>query len=228
MNVERDSEHRYWIVECGQRIQAIGVTRTLVESGLVDDSYFSDKARGRGRLAHFFAERIATNTLSFSPVDTSIVGFMIGLRRFLDRYTPTVINAEVLLANAPKLLAGTADLDVYMLGALGVIEIKTGTPTPWHGLQLAPYAYMLDGSKWLDRVRWGLYLTERGGFRLKEYDDPTDLDYFLRAHELLHWRIKHGSHERPYGRRARSEPDTFVDDNSGDWRDSLDGDSREG
>lgn len=176
------------------------MTRTLVEANLVDDEYFSERARGRGKLVHLFAEMIMTNTLN-RPVDSSIVGFLIALRKFLEKYAPTVNGAEVMLAHLFRLLAGTVDLDVLLLGGPAVVEIKTGTPADWHGLQLAPYAFLLDGTKWLQRARFGLYLNERGGFRLKEYDEYSDLDTFFRAHEMLHWRVKHGSFERPYGRK---------------------------
>lgn len=212
MNVERDGDHKYWLtrVEGGPREQAIGVTRTLVEANLIDDTYFSDKARGRGRMVHHFVERIATNTLD-KPIDVSVLGQLIGFRKFLDTFAPEVHNAETILINPNRLLAGTIDLDVTIGHAKAVIEIKPSSPVPWHSLQLCAYSFLLDGPKWMQRQRLGLYLSARGGFRLKEFDEPSDLDYFLRAHELLHWRIKHGSHERPYGKSVQdlSERDVW-------------------
>lgn len=224
--VSRDELHRYWIAEpSGAVHQALGVTRALVGAGLVDDTYFSDRVRGRGKLAHVFAQKLATNTLD-GPIDAAILPYMIGLRRFLDKYGPTIHNAEVMLGNLARLLAGTVDLDVTMLGGPGAVELKLSQPTQWHGLQLAPYSYLLDGAKWLGRARWGLYLTERGGYRLKEYDDPTDLEVFFRAHELLHWRVKHGTYERPYGRSERGSDngDHALHDEDRDGGSRLDGD----
>jgi hypothetical protein len=227
MKVERDDDHRYWLTrDDGTRDEAIGVTRTLIENNLIDDTWFTDQGRGRGRLAHFFAERIATNTLD-RPIEASIAGPMIGLRKFLDKFGPTVRNAEVILINPNRLLGGGIDLDVEIDRSAAVIDIKLSSPTHWHGLQLAPYAYLLDGAKWLSRQRLGLYLTHSGGYRLKEYDDTTDLDYFFRAFELLHWRLKRGSHARPYGRPARTDRDPNVLDEDRDWRDRVDGDSIE-
>jgi hypothetical protein len=200
VSLERDEQHRYWILDRKGRREALGVTRTLIEANLVDDTYFTDRARGRGKLVHLFAEMILTNTLD-RPVDASVVTYLMGLRKFLDKYAPTVHGAEIMRGHATRLLAGTCDLEVSILGGEATIEIKTSTPSPWHGLQLAPYCFLKEGTDWLSRGRFGLYLNERGGFRLKEFDDHTDLDYFFRAHELLHWRVKHGSHERPFGRR---------------------------
>lgn len=203
------------------------MTRTLIEAGLIDDSYFSDKARGRGRLAHYVAEKILTNQAN-GPIDAAVLPYMLGLRKFLDRYAPVIVNAEVMMLNPNLLLAGTVDIDARIDHAQAVIEIKTGEPTPWHALQLAPYAYLLDGAKWMSRQRLGLYLNLRGGFRLKEYDGVTDLDYFMRAFELLHWRVLHGSYDKPYGRDRRDRGgDSIVLDDAGDWRNGLDGNTSE-
>lgn len=198
--VERDEQHRYWIINDAGKREALGVTSSLVSANLVDDTYFSDRARGRGKLVHDFADRILSGTLN-RPIDAAALMPLTGLRKFLDKYSPKVVGTEVVLAHEDRLLAGTCDLDVEILGGKAVVEIKLSTPTAWHALQLAPYAFLLDGPKWLSRGRFGLYLNDRGGFRLKEYDAASDLDYFFRAFELLHWRCRHGSNERPYGRR---------------------------
>lgn len=238
LSIERTAEHRYFLTDEHEgRREAIGVTRALVEANLVDDEYFTDRSRGRGKLVHLFAEMILTNALN-RPVDQSVVNYLIGLRKFLDMYAPIVHAAEIVLAHAMRLLAGTVDLDVHIFGAPATIEIKTSNPSPWHGLQLAPYSYLLDGPKWSERQRFGLYLNDRGGFRLKEYDDVSDLDYFFRAHETLAWRVNHGTFERPYGRRpidaeysvataGIGSGDPFANDSSREWRDGIYGDPPE-
>jgi hypothetical protein len=235
MALERDESHRYWYTDDQGRRELLGVTRTLIEGNLVDDEYFTDRARGRGKLVHLFAEMILTNTLD-RPVDQSVIGPLIGLRKFLDMYAPTIHGAEAMLAHVVRLLAGQIDLDVSILGGPAVIEIKLSQPSIWHGLQLAPYAFLLDGTKWMSRARFGLYLNDRGGFRLKEYDEQSDLDYFFRAFELLHWRVRHATFERPFGRKpVDTVSDLSVDryalagdhvpvDDDGDWRDGFNGD----
>lgn len=229
IDLERDADHRYWFRRHGaaERQEAIGVTRSLIESNIVDDTYFTDLARGRGRLAHVVAERILTNTLT-APIDAAILPQMVALRKWLDRYGPIVRNAEVMIVNPNRLLAGTLDIDVEIEHADAVVELKLSEPTPWHGLQLAAYAYLLDGPNWMRRQRFGLYLKPTGGYRFKEYDDVTDLDYFLRAHELLHWRIKHGTYDKPYGRRVgNGGTDSFIRGEIGDWRNGVDGGTTE-
>ncbi len=212
--IERNDKHQYWSVNGHGREELLGVTRTLVESNLIDSEFFTDLSRGRGKFVHYIAERLVTNRPLEDGIHESVLGYVIGLRKFLDRHAPQIHGAEVVKGDTVRKLAGTVDLDLFMEGGRGIVEIKTSNPTPWHGLQLAPYAYLLDGPKWLDRARWGLYLTPNGGYRLKEYDDHTDLDYFLRAHELLLWRCRYGNFERPYGRRhgIRFDNDAIPND----------------
>jgi hypothetical protein len=154
---------------------------------------------------HYFCERIATNRLGPIGVPDAVVGYLTGLRRFLDKHAPTIHGAEIIAADLPRLFAGGIDLDCALLGGPAVVEVKTSNPTAWHGLQTAPYAYLLDGPRWMNRARFGLYLTERGGFRLKQYDDHMDLERFFDALNVLHWRVRHGSYDRPYGKAWRKE-----------------------
>lgn len=231
--IERDEQHRYWNVDRFGRQEMLGVTRTIVSAGLVDDSYFTDLSRGRGKLVHFFCERIATKQPIDVGIHQSVVGYLVALRKWLDRFAPTINGAEVIKGDLVRLLAGQVDLDLSkMLGSKAVVEVKTSEPTAWHGLQLAPYAYLLDKKKWIDRARFGLYLKPNGNYRMKEYDNHRDLDTFLEAHSMLMWRVRHGSYERPYGRREFN-PDSRTTDSSGPipdgeagiWRSDSDGNS---
>jgi hypothetical protein len=225
MKIERDQDHRYFVVDRGKRREMVGVTRSLIAANLVDDEWFNDAGRTRGQLVAHFAEKIATNTLD-RPIPDEIALYMVGLRKFLDKYSPRVLGAEVMLADPVRELAGTVDLDVdRLLGFDATIDIKTGKPEPWHALQLAAYAYLKRKSKWMQQRRFGLYLNAAGGFRLLEYDEPSDLEYFFRVHDVLRWRIAHGTFERPYGRSEFTGSTVVHDGDRGDWRDRFDGDT---
>lgn len=225
LRVRRDDDHRYWL-HCGSGVEreALSVTRTIVEANLVDDTYFTDVARGRGKIVHAFVERMAIDSLADVIIPEYLLGWLTAFRRFLDRYAPTVNAAEVIAANVGRLVAGTIDLDLVLMGGAAIVEVKTSDPSPWHGLQTAPYAWLRYGPHWLDVARFGLHLKPSGGFRLKQHERLDDLDRFLNAADLLHWRIEHGTHGRPFGRRANGEyGDTglagnVVDGTSGEWR----------
>lgn len=202
--IERDDQHRYWCLTPQGREEYLGVTRCLVESNIVDDSYFTDIARGRGKIVHFFAEHIVMNRPLLYEIHDGVVGYITALRHFLDRLGPEILDAETIMASDLRKLAGQRDIRLKMQGATGTLEIKTGAYAKWHPLQTAAYAYLERGPQWLSEARWSLHLTASGGFSLKEHTDHTDLDYFFRTYELLQWRIRHGTWERPYGRRGAS------------------------
>lgn len=224
MKIERDDQHRYFVTMRNVRREMIGVTRSLIAANLVDDEWFNDAGRARGQLVAHFAEKIATNTVDV-PIPESITGYLVGLRKFLDKYGPKVICAEVIMADPARQLAGTVDLELAgLLGSDATVDIKTGAPEDWHGLQTAAYAYLSKRATWMSQRRFGLYLSATGGFRLKEYDAVEDLDAFFRVHDTLRWRIAHGSFERPYG-RSELDTRTRVLDDDRDGRDGIDGDS---
>lgn len=228
--IERTEDHRYFRIEHGAREEYLSTTRAIVEANLVDDDFFTDAGRLRGRLVHTFVERIASNTLD-RPIDTTVLPYLIGFRKVLDRERPTVIATESVIGNAARRYAGTIDLELRQGRRDLIWEIKTGQPEPWHGLQLAAYAYLKAGPKWLDVERFGLYLNASGGARLKQYDDAADLDAFFWCLNLLHTRVKWGSYDRPYGRRRDRFGTTgghisgpATDDHFGNGRNRDDGD----
>lgn len=234
--IERTEDHRYFITSGADRIEAVSTTRAIVESNLVDDEFFTDEGRMRGKVVHSYVEQIATNTLN-RPIDVAILGYLTALRSALDRERPKIIGAEVVLGNLARLFAGTIDLEAIWKKFDAIYEVKTSPFEPWHGLQTAAYAYLKAGPKWMKVKRFGLYLRASGGFKLHEFDDHPDLDYFFRALDLLHWRIERGTHDRPYGRRSRTGShrsgfvvagdDEFpaVDDEFRERRSADDGDS---
>lgn len=229
--IERTADHRYFLIERGDREELVSTTRCIVEANLVDDEFFSEAGRLRGRLVHSFVERIATKTLD-RPIDATALPYLIGFRKALDREKPKVIAAEAVYGNRARRYAGTIDLDVVVARRPTFWEVKTTQPAPWHALQLAAYAYLKYGPKWLNCDRFGLYLNASGGYRLKQYDDPSDLDAFFWCLNLLTKRIAWGSYERPYGRRSiqpiavgtGTDDSAIPDDDFGNWRSRDDGD----
>jgi hypothetical protein len=68
-------------------------------------------------------------------------------------------------------------------GVRTVIDIKTGDPDRWHGVQLAAYALALDGDFRTLR-RLGVYLRPDGAFRTVRYEEATDFNVFTNCYNL--------------------------------------------
>jgi hypothetical protein len=86
---------------------------------------------------------------------------------------------------------------------IAVVEIKTGKPSPQHGVQLAGQAILFAAScppgayKPKNIARWAVYLHNDGEFirhrDLVEYKDRGDYATFMACLALTHWRKKNHS-----------------------------------
>ncbi|CAB4147188.1 hypothetical protein UFOVP1017_17 [uncultured Caudovirales phage] len=71
--------------------------------------------------------------------------------------------------------AGTADRVGVMNGHPLIVDLKTGSPASWHGLQLAMYDLLYDDVPPQQRRRLALYLRKDGRLAQSvEYLDPAD------------------------------------------------------
>ena len=100
----------------------------------------------------------------------------------LDRFD----GIEEQVFNADLGYAGRLDRRGTRGGEPFVLDIKTGTPARWHGLQLAAYAGCFPES-WRYR-RLGAYLNVDGSGRLREYVDHNDWIVFSAALTLSNWK----------------------------------------
>lgn len=103
-------------------------------------------------------------------------------RGFLDSYTcwqemmrPIWSHIEQPHYSSTHDTAGTADRVGTMNGHPLIVDLKTGSPASWHGLQLAMYDLLYDDVKPQQRRRLALYLRKDGRLAQSvEYLDPAD------------------------------------------------------
>lgn len=118
-------------------------------------------------------------------------------RPYFDAYADftTSVSCQWSLIEQPRVhrqrqFAGTIDRYGMVNGMASIVEIKTGYPAPWHGVQLAGQDLLLDKARHV-RQRLVVYLRNTGKYRLRECDDPGDYLTFLSS---LHryWEQRHG------------------------------------
>ena len=103
-------------------------------------------------------------------------------RGYLDSYTfwhqmmaPRWSHIEQPQYSVTHDTAGTADRVGTMNGQPLIVDLKTGSPASWHGLQLAMYDLLYDDVKPQQRRRLALYLRKDGRLAQSvEYLDPAD------------------------------------------------------
>ena len=74
--------------------------------------------------------------------------------------------------------------EAILNGIPAIIDIKSGGKWDWHGLQLDGYALLLKRSL----IRFGLYLSKHGTYKLEPYEDSRDTDVFLGALTVANWK----------------------------------------
>jgi hypothetical protein len=180
-------KHRY----SRDKREFVAVTSVCREvNGNVD--HYSEEARQRGtfvhRICHFYDE----HDLNESTVDPN-------LRGYLDAYIKYQTDGGIKdwdLIEQPMCepfrgYAGTPDRVKFDPAV--VLDIKTGAYEPWHALQGAAYASMLENSIKYRRI--GLYLSADGTYSIREFpqkDYPGDIAVFLSCLNVLSWKRKVG------------------------------------
>jgi hypothetical protein len=157
-----------------------GVTAAIKSAGLIEDRWFSEQATVRGAYVHQALEYLDAGVLDDTTIDPQIAGYVEAYRRFLrDTSLGPVLLNEARLCDAVLGFAGTVDRVRSIHDRHAVIDIKSGTPAPWHGVQLAAYADLVKVAfSWPTLNRYGLYLRPDGTYALKPYLDRSDWDVF--------------------------------------------------
>lgn len=186
-----EENHRYWL---GGR-ELFSVTRVLRLTGLVDARWFSADVAWRGTRVHQALEYADhQNDLDETTIDPLVAPYVAAYRRFLADARPVWTLIEARLHDEVLGYAGTVDRYGLVQGIPTVLEIKTGSPAPWHSIQLAAYTDLLHTQRVvLGRPsRMGLYLMANGYYTTRVSHDRQDFTVFRAALTLAHWRHAHG------------------------------------
>lgn len=125
-----DAEHKYY----GDDKEMPSVTRILKADGH-GRFYKGTAARDRGTRIHEATE--VYDTLGVYPVDEEVKAYVEQWARFVESFQ--IEESETQVYNVPLWYAGTFDRVGIHSGFLTMLDIKTGSPAAWHGLQLGAY-----------------------------------------------------------------------------------------
>ena len=197
-SVTFDAEtHRYWLE--GNEIPS--VSRIIQGLKLTPPYYKSDRSQElmvRGTHVHTCTQYHDEGRLHERSWEPEYHAFLEGWKAFRTIFGGEPIEIEKKVSSNQFRYAGTLDR-VFKLPSptdpnaeeLAVIDIKTGSPSNWHGLQLAAYqiAYEEEGLNpmRLPVRRLAVYLTETD-FKVREYRDPGDLIAWKAAVTLYYWK----------------------------------------
>lgn len=179
-------EYRY----NGRRLP--GVTEILGASGRLPRYHHSPVALDLGRRIHHWTLLMDRQAHTHGPafITEEWRGYLEAYDAWRAAMRPRWRLREQALGSPALGYAGTPDGVGELASDPGgevVVDLKTGAPAEFHGLQLAAYDLLLGGPH---RRRLAVYLRANGGFRQRWFADPQDYVTFL----TLLDRFKRGLH----------------------------------
>ena len=168
--------------------EVIGVTRVLVESGLIDTRFFTELGRARGSAAHQALEFLDQGDLDEESLDPKITGFVAAYQSFKDDSGFEVEQIEQRVFHPTYRFAGTFDRTGKLNAHPIILEFKTTSIPPTTPIQLSAYEACLPDR----RRRYAVQLLADGKYRLHEYKDRNDFKIFLAALAVMRWKSNNG------------------------------------
>ena len=185
-----DADHRYWLEDR----ELISVTAALKEAGLIDTAFFTEDAADRGTYVHQACDLVDEHDLG--DVEPACMGYVAAYKRFLVEAKPVWTWREYAVHDRLHGYAGTLDRAGTLNGCWSIVDIKTGPPAPWHGLQLAAYARLALSDDAMKPLRFDLYLSVAGTYVLTRQADRADESLFFAALQVAQFRRTHGYRAR--------------------------------
>ncbi len=182
------------------------VSTILSISGLSTPRQFSPEARDRGTAVHTIAEGFALGKSFDFAIEHE--PYADALAAWFRDFKPQTLFTERRITNREKRITGRVDYGCILPdGDHTIVDFKTGSPAPSHGIQVSGYCDLANDDKELTELLlkhtfgpWSraiLYLKDngkydwRGPIRLLQ-DGPQDTYLWRSAHSLVCWRFDHG------------------------------------
>ena len=184
--------HRYW----DGATELPSVTTILKEMKLTPWYPRTDGAKEAmafGTRVHLATQKHDEGGLVDLRADDDVMPYLSAWTDFLAAYGGTITDCELKIMSRSLHYAGTLDRIIsHDSGEVTILDIKTGSPSSWHKLQLAAYqiaweecGYNLPGRP-VRRVV--CYLSNDGRFRIREFNRPDDIQAWRAVVCLFYWK----------------------------------------
>lgn len=162
------------------------VTGILKEVGLIDDEWFTEEARERGKAVHAATELLDRDDLDWDSLHPKIEPYVKAYQNFKKDtgFIPELIEHRVY--NHDYNYAGTLDrTGIFPNGEKVILDIKSGPISGWAALQVAAYDYCLAQA----RQRMALQLKNDGTYKVKSFKGLNDINIFVSAAVIVNWKL---------------------------------------
>jgi len=176
-----DRLHAYYLDE----VRVPSITQMLTADGEINATWFTEESRVRGTAVHDLAARFALGALERDEYEGAYRGYFLAHVEAMKLLRPEVLHVEIPWCHRRYRFGGRLDLVVRLYGALSVVELKSGDRLPWHGVQTALQAMLVEQETGVPATsvrRYGLHLKADGRFKLDPHEQIGD---FGKAKNIL-------------------------------------------
>lgn len=160
------------------------VTGMLEDTGYISTVFYDDESRERGSIVHALTAEYDLGAIADpEAVVTRWKGWFLAYVAAVRVLRPIHQAIEEAFASLRYRFGGRPDRIWIYKGLECIVDIKTGGPEPWHGVQCALNDIVVGGLPPGVRLRYGLYLTERGRWTFMPHEDRRDYD---KAYGVIH------------------------------------------
>lgn len=188
-----EEKHEYTVA--GRKFAAL--TRVLQATGFFDYSNLPFYYAARGNSVHIGCNLYDQGILDADSLSPDVEPYVVAYAKFLNESGYTVQETEGRRYHSLLRVAGTFDRKGHFPRTpqrKAYLDLKTGAPVSWHGIQLAGYVLLDTGWLRLPPLvdRYGLYLRNDESYRLVEYKDAEDAEIFVAAAKVYNYHTRHG------------------------------------
>ena len=149
------------------------VTQILKNVGIIDDRFYASGSADKGREIHELTKLIDEGFLNIDKLNHhSYIGYLKAWEKFKYEFDINIKSIELKIFSSIDNYAGTLDrlADVKKLKLKNcIIDIKTGQPQKWHGVQLWGYALAEHAEDMM-----AVYIKENGNYKVELFEDVKE------------------------------------------------------
>jgi len=163
------------------------VTGILKNAGLIDTRFYTDEARLRGSYVHKAIHLYLIGKLDENTIDPIIKPYFDAFLDWKWKCNVEVIQTEKIILHRALGYAGALDLLVKMSERNWLLDVKSGSMSPWAAIQTAGYFMAENDVKPTDRA--ALLLKANGKWKFEPFTNPNDLRVFQAAVTLENFKL---------------------------------------
>lgn len=188
-----EPDHKYLLD--GQEMP--GATGILKANGVIDDKWFNEAARDRGRAVHKACHFLAEGDLNWDAMTDELRGYVEAYEKAVEAIDFMPIKCETPIYH-PVYFYGTTPDQIGIIGSMvnrtdpGLVELKTGTMQKWTSLQTAFQAMAEWPGDYFRAKRFGIEIHADGTFKAEEFINMDDFDVAVGMIAAYKWKLQNG------------------------------------